>query len=181
MKHKLLTLTAIALSSALWLWHTSLTAEESFSVDLRPGLWQHSFTMKSESGQMEQAIDEALRQLEQLPESQRKMVEEMMASQGINLGLSGSSVEVCITEQQLQEGTLPQQEGCEQTVTQEDNDHYFFEFQCAGDPPYSGSGSLSRVDREHYTGIAEFTTRMGGNPERITMHQEGQWLAEQCE
>lgn len=179
MKYLLPGLVSAAMISALWL--TPAAADERFEVDLRPGLWQHSFTMKSESGQMEQAIDEALRQLEQLPESQRRMVEEMMASQGINLGLAGSTVEVCITEEQLREGTLPQQEGCEQTVTQEDEDTYFFEFQCAGDPPYSGSGNLTRVDRENYTGSAEFTTRMGGNPERITMYQEGQWLAESCE
>ncbi|MCC5878371.1 MAG: DUF3617 domain-containing protein [Idiomarina sp.] len=179
MKHSRLALASVALSGLLW--QAPASAEERFEVDLRPGLWQHSFTMKSESGQMEQAIEEALRQLEQLPQSQRRMVEEMMASQGINLGLAGSSVEVCITDEQLREGTLPQQEGCEQTVTQEDDDTYFFEFQCAGDPPYSGSGHLTRIDREHYTGTAEFTTRMGGNPERITMHQEGQWIAEECE
>lgn len=156
-------------------------AEQDFQVDIRPGTWQHSFTMKSESGQMEQAIEEALRQLQQLPESQRRMVEEMMARQGIDLGLAGTTVEVCITEDDLRQGSLPQQEGCEQSLEQESADNFIFEFECAGDPPYSGSGTLTRVSREHYTGAAEFETRMGGNPERITLVQEGRWLHESCE
>lgn len=158
-----------------------VNAEQNFQVDIRPGTWQHSFTMKSESGQMEQAIEEALRQLQQLPESQRRMVEEMMARQGIDLGLAGTTVEVCITEEDLRQGSLPQQEGCEQSLEQQDANNFIFEFQCAGDPPYSGSGTLTRVNREHYTGTAEFETRMGGNPERITLVQEGRWLHESCE
>lgn len=155
-------------------------AEDSFAIDIKPGKWQHSFTMKSESGQMEQAIEEAMRQLEQLPESQRRMVEEMMARQGIDLGLAGTTVEVCLTEEDLQQGSLPQQDGCEQTLTQQDEDNFMFEFQCAGDPPYSGSGTLTRVNQEHYTGTAEFTTRMAGNSERITINQEGHWIGEEC-
>lgn len=175
----------ISIAAALSLIALSGTAAASenqgFEVDLKPGTWQHSFTMKSESGQMEQAIEEALRQLEQLPESQRRMVEEMMAQQGIDLGLAGSTVEVCISEEDLRQGALPQQEGCEQTIEQQDENNFLFEFQCAGDPPYSGSGTLTRVDREHYTGTAEFETRMGGNPERITMTQEGRWLRDSCD
>ena len=177
--------TPVILSAALLLTGLATapdaSAEQNVQVDIRPGTWQHSFTLKSESGQMEQAIEEALRQLQQLPESQRRMVEEMMASQGINLGLAGTTVEVCITEEDLRQGSLPQQEGCEQTLEQQDSDNYIFEFQCAGDPPYSGSGTLTRVSREHYTGTAEFETRMGGNPERITLVQEGRWLHESCE
>ena len=155
-------------------------AEEGFKVDIKPGTWRHSFTMKSETGQMEQAIEEAQRQLQQLPESQRRMVEEMMARQGIDLNLIGSSIEVCITEEDLRNGALPQQDGCEQTLEQQGDNNFVFEFQCVGDPPYSGSGMLTRVNQEHYTGTAEFETRMGGQSERITMNQEGRWLRDSC-
>lgn len=174
-----LTLTASFVVAALAAPCMAVAGDE-IKLDIKPGTWRHSFTMESETGQMEQAIEEAKRQLQQLPESQRRMVEEMMARQGIDLNLVGSSIEVCITEEDLREGALPQQDGCEQTLEQHDENNFVFEFQCVGDPPYSGSGMLTRVNQEHYTGTAEFETRMGGQPERITMNQEGRWLRDTC-
>lgn len=155
-------------------------ANNDFDIDLKPGLWEHSFTMESESGRMESAIEEALRQLEQLPESQRRMVENMMAEQGVNLDMAGSSVQVCVTQEDLAEGTLPQQEGCEQELSQQDDDTYYFAFQCDGNPPHSGSGTMTIVDSEHYRGESQFTTEMDGQTEHISMQQEGRWLREDC-
>lgn len=158
----------------------STSASNDFDIDLRPGLWEHSFTMESESGRMESAIEEALRQLERLPESQRRMVENMMEKQGVNLSMAGSSVEVCIDQEDLDQGTLPQQEGCEQELSQQSNDSYHFAFQCDGNPPHSGSGTMTIIDREHYRGESQFTTEMDGQTEHIRMQQEGRWLREDC-
>ncbi|RUO33622.1 DUF3617 domain-containing protein [Aliidiomarina soli] len=158
---------------------STATAEDELDLDIRPGLWEHSFSMQSESGQMERAIEEALQQLEQLPQSQRRMVEQMMSSQGINLDLAGSSVQVCLTEDDIRRGNLPQQDGCDQTITQQ-GDTYHFSFQCAGDPPYEGRGQIVVLNNEQYEGNAEFTTRMAGNPETIQIRQQGRWLREEC-
>ncbi|MGX5915687.1 DUF3617 domain-containing protein [Aliidiomarina sp. Khilg15.8] len=158
----------------------SASANNDFDIDLKPGLWEHSFTMESESGRMESAIEEALRQLERLPESQRRMVKNMMEKQGINLDMAGSSVEVCLSQDDLDQGTLPQQDGCEQELSQQDDDSYYFSFQCDGNPPHSGSGTMTIVDREHYRGESQFTTEMEGQTEHIRMRQEGRWLREDC-
>lgn len=176
MKHKI----SIVSASLFALLTTASAANDELNLDIRAGLWEHSFSMQSESGQMEQAIQEALRQLEQLPASQRRMVEQMMASQGINLDLAGSSVQVCLTEEDIRQGNLPQQEGCDQTITQQ-GDTYHFSFQCAGDPPYEGNGQINILSREHYEGHARFTTRMAGNPEEIEIQQEGRWLSDSCD
>ncbi|RUO27028.1 DUF3617 domain-containing protein [Aliidiomarina minuta] len=152
-----------------------------FELDIKPGLWEHSFSMESESGAMESAIEEALRQLQSLPESQRRMVENMMREQGINLDLAGSTMQICITEEDIQRGSLPQQENCEQSIEQQTDDTLYFDFECAGDPPYSGQGSMTLVNREHYTGSAEFSTEMAGRQEHIQMTQEGYWLQDDCD
>lgn len=157
----------------------SVTANE-LDLDIRPGLWEHSIQMQSDSGQMEQAIAEARRQIEQLPENQRRMMEELMTSQGITLDLTGTTLQVCIREEDIARGAFPQQDNCEHTITRQGQDEFAFRFECAGDPPYSGTGTMNIVDREHYQGDGEFTIRIAGNPERVTMQQEGRWLAAEC-
>lgn len=170
----------LLIATALLMPVAGVSANNDFNIDLKPGLWEHSFSMESESGRMEDAIQEALRQLEQLPESQRRMVENMMAEQGINLDMAGSSVEVCISQDDLDQGTLPQQDGCEQELSQQEDDSFYFAFECEGNPPHSGSGTMTIVDREHYRGESQFTTEMDGQTEHINMQQEGRWLSEEC-
>ncbi|HJQ63709.1 MAG TPA: DUF3617 domain-containing protein, partial [Burkholderiales bacterium] len=41
---------------------------------MRPGLWEHSFTMKSQSGQMEQSRKDMQQQMASMPPEQRKMM-----------------------------------------------------------------------------------------------------------
>lgn len=159
----------------------SSAAASDFDLDIKPGLWEHSFSMQSESGAMESAIEEALRQLQNLPEGQRRMVENMMKDQGINLDLAGSTVQVCITEEDIKRGSLPQQDNCEQSIEQQTDDTLHFSFQCDGDAPYSGSGTMTLVNREHYIGSAEFNTEMAGRQEQIQMTQEGHWLQDDCD
>lgn len=176
-----LSLASCALSVGLITLATSQPADANeIGLDLRPGLWEHRASMQSDSGQMEEAIAEARRQLEQLPESQRRMMEELMASQGLSLEVSGTVMQVCLREEDIASGAFPLQENCEHTLTRQGDDEFAFTFECAGDPPYNGRGSLSVIDRQHYQGDGEFNIRIAGNPERVTMQHEGRWLAEEC-
>lgn len=65
---------------------------------MRPGLWEHSMSMKSQSGQLEAAMAQAQKAMASMPPAQRKQMEQMMAAQGIGIssGPQGQTIKVCI-------------------------------------------------------------------------------------
>lgn len=148
---------------------------------MRPGLWEHSFTMKSQSGQMERSMKEMQQQMANMPPEQRKMMEEMMAQKGMGMGTPGKSVKVCITKEQAERDEIPQQEGnCTQQVVQRTANTIKMKFSCAGNPPTSGEGEVTFHSPTTYTGKTTVNTTVNGKPDRMTMDQSGKWLSADC-
>jgi hypothetical protein len=148
---------------------------------MRPGLWEHSFTMKSQSGQMEKAMSEMQQQLASMPPDQRKMMEQMMAQQGRGMGAKGSSIQMCITKEQAERDEVPQQEGgCSQQVMQRTANTIKVKFSCTGNPPTSGESEVTFASPTAYTGKSVVNTTVEGKPERMTMDQSGKWLSADC-
>lgn len=148
---------------------------------MRPGLWEHSFTMKSQSGQMEQAMKDMQQQMASMPPEQRKMMEKMMAQQGMSMGAQGRSVRMCITKEQAERDEVPQQEGnCKQQVLQRTANTMKVKFSCTGNPPASGESEVTFASPTAYTGKSIVNTTVDGKPERMTMDQSGKWLAADC-
>ena len=128
--------TAVLLPSAMGLAHAQ-------PQKMRPGLWEHSMTMKSQSGQMEAAMAEMQKSLASMPPAQRKQMEQMMAQQGVGMGPKGQTVKVCVTQEQADRDTVPQQEGCTQKVQRINASTMKVAFSCKGgqgQPPSSGVG-----------------------------------------
>jgi hypothetical protein len=159
---------------------SSAAALAAVALDMKPGLWEHSFTIRSESGQIEAAMAEMQRQLEQMPPAQRQMMEQMMASQGMSLRPGGSSIRACMTAEEIARGQLPQQEGCEQQILEQGRDRLRVRFSCAGNPPTSGEGEVIFHSPTHYTGKAELETAIEGRTERMTIEQTGKWVGADC-
>lgn len=148
---------------------------------MRPGLWEHSFTMKSQSGQMEKAMSEMQQQMASMPPEQRKMMEEMMAKQGMSMGAQGRSVRICITKEQAERDELPQQDGsCKQQVMQRSSNMIKVKFTCTGNPPASGESEVTFSSPTAYTGKSIVNTTVDGRPERMMMDQTGKWLSADC-
>ena len=153
---------------------------------IRPGLWENSISMKSQSGQMEAAMSEALKAMASLPPAQRKQMEQMMAAQGvgINAGPQGHSVKVCITPEQAAMDQIPQQEGCTQKLQRVDANTMHVSFSCKGgkgEPPTSGEGTVQFQSPTAYTGQFKIkTTGANGKLEQIDMAQSGKWLSDNC-
>ena len=150
---------------------------------MRPGLWEHSVNMKSQSGQMEAAMAEMQKSLASMPPEQRKQMEQMMAQQGVGMGPKGQTVKVCITKEQADLDNVPQQEGCTQKVQRVDASTMKVAFACKGgqgQPPSSGEGTISMQGPTAYTGQFRFKTQNQGKPEQIDMAQSGKWLSENC-
>ncbi|MDP4536035.1 DUF3617 domain-containing protein [Alkalimonas collagenimarina] len=149
-------------------------------LNMQPGLWQHNISMQSESGELERAMEEARKQLEGLPAAQRRMMESMLEQQGISFGGTSSSIQVCLTEEEINRGMMPQQDGCSQTLEPQGDDRFTFSFECQGNPPTSGSGEMVFESPRSYRGNANFTTEINGRAERMTMQQQGTWLDSDC-
>lgn len=159
----------------------SLSARaESLKLDVEPGLWQHSFSIKTASGELERAMQQLEQQLASMPAAQRQMMEKMMSSQGMSFDLKGSSVQVCLTQQEIDRGQLPQQDGCQQQISQTGDNSYSFSFSCDTNPPTSGEGNMTFSSRKAYSGNASFTTEVNGKAEQMTMQQNGKWLQADC-
>lgn len=148
---------------------------------MRPGLWEHSFTMKSQSGQMEKAMSDMQQQMASMPPEQRKMMEDMMAKQGMSMATDGRSVKMCITKEQAERDELPQQDGsCTQQVMQRTSNMIKVKFTCTGNPPASGETEVTFSGPTAYTGKSVINTVVDGKPERMTMDQSGKWLSADC-
>ena len=108
---------ALALTTALLL--TGALAPAQAQVQkMRPGLWEHSVAMKSQSGEMEAAMAQMQKSMASMTPAQRKQMEQMLAQQGVAMGPGGSTttVKVCISPEQADLDRIPPQEGCTQTV-----------------------------------------------------------------
>jgi hypothetical protein len=150
-------------------------------VRMRPGLWEHSYTMKSQSGQMEKSMAEMQQQMASMPPEQRKMVEQMMAKQGMGMGTQGKSVRMCVTKEQAERDELPQQEGnCTQQVVERRGNTVKMKFSCSGNPPTTGESEVTFSGPMAYTGRSIVNTTIDGKPDRMTMEQSGKWLAADC-
>ena len=68
---------------------STTTLADTIKLDIQPGKWKHEYSMSSESGVFEEAMNEVRKQLDALPAAQRRMVEDMMASQGMSLDMQG--------------------------------------------------------------------------------------------
>ena len=153
---------------------------------MRPGLWEHSVSMKSQSGQMEAALAEAQKAMAAMPPAQRKQMEQMMAAQGMGMGSGprGHSIKVCITPEQAAMDEIPQQGGCTQKVQRVDANTMKVGFHCKGgqgELPTSGEGTVQFQGPEAYTGQFRIkTTGANGKPEQIDMKQSGKWLSSDC-
>ena len=158
-----------------------LAAAATHAQSIKPGLWEHAFTIKSASGQMEGAMAEMQKQMAALPPDQRKMMEQMMAQQGVGMGPKGQSVKICITPEEAARQEVPAAEGnCTQKVTQRSGNTIKVSFSCADKPPSSGEAEITFQGATAYTSKAVVRTTVDGKPERMDMTSNGKWLSADC-
>lgn len=154
---------------------------------MRPGLWEHNVTLKSQSGQIEAAMAQAQKAMAAMPPAQRQQMEQMMAAQGVGIGSGanqGHTVKVCVTPEQAALDQIPQQDGCTQKVQRVDASTMKVTFQCKpgpGEAPTSGEGTVQFQNDKAYSGQFKIkTTGANGKPEQIDMAQKGLWLTGEC-
>lgn len=169
----------LAFAIALTLTAASVGAQAPPSM--RPGLWEQTATLKSQSGQVEKAMAEAEAQIAQLPPEQRRQIEAMMKERGVSIGNGATTVRICLREQDIARGDIPVTAGdCTQQVLSRDDTTLKASFSCRTDPPSSGVGEVRVLSPTATVATATVDTVVNNKPDRIDTTQKGTWLSDDC-
>jgi uncharacterized membrane protein YkoI len=146
-----------------------------------PGLWEHSFSMKSANGEMERAQAQLQQQLAAMPPAQRKQIEDMMASRGVHMNAQGVTTQVCLTKEQAAKPVEPRLAGdCKQTSLERSAGTMSYKFTCTSPRQASGEGKISYASDKAYSGTGSVTTQIDGKPQQMNMAMSGKWLGTEC-
>ncbi len=157
-----------------------LALAQAAGPKMSPGLWEHSFAVKSADGKIEKAMKEMQQAMASMPPEQRRQMEAMMGKQGMSMGPQGNSVKVCMTKEDAErDRPPPAQDGCTQTATRSGN-VWSISFRCPGPPPSSGDGSVTLQSPTSYSGVINVVTEVQGKTERVQMSSSGKWLGANC-
>lgn len=149
----------------------------------RPGLWEIENKVGG-SPEIDRAMAEMQKQMAGMPPAQRKMMEDMLAAQGVKMSPGaggGVAVQVCITPEMAARQQLPAQtEGdCTSKMGARSGNTAKFSFTCAN-PPSSGEGAYSFRGDTGYDMDMRITSQQNGKPVTTTIKGSGRWLAADC-
>ncbi|MES2263334.1 MAG: DUF3617 domain-containing protein [Pseudomonadota bacterium] len=150
---------------------------------MRPGLWEMNNKVKSGDSQMAAAMAEAQKQMANMPPAQRKMMEEMMAKQGVGMSLGsdgGVKITYCMTREMAERKELPtgQQGDCKTNNTPVAGG-VNVSFTC-NKPPSSGNGQVTFQSDTAYMMNMNVSSSARGKPETIMVESSGRWLGADC-
>jgi len=172
----------LALAALAPLWALPAAAQK-----LVPGLWEHSVTMKTDSGRMEAGMARMQQQLAAMPPEKRKQFEAMMAGQGMGMGMAAPGagqpmvVKVCLTPDQAARDEMPQSDGqCKQLSQERSGKTLRFKFACSGERAATGEGEYTLDSDKAHHGRTVISTAAQGKPERMEMEHRARWLAADC-
>ena len=160
----------------------------SLAQTAKPGLWEISSKMGG-NPKIEEAMAKMEKQLAAMPPEQRKMMQDMMAKQGVGMGAAagggtaggGTVVKVCITKEMADKQHLPSQTqgDCTTTLSDKTATSLKMNFVCKN-PPSSGEGVYTFASDTAYSMKMKMNRDMKGKPETMTMDANGKWLSGDC-
>jgi hypothetical protein len=150
---------------------------------IKPGLWEFTTQMAGGSGKMADAMAQAQKEMANMPPEQRKMMQDMMAKQGVQMGTGaggGMTVKICMTQEMVDRNDVSShQDGCTHTNSPRTGNTMKFSFVCTK-PPSKGEGQVTFTSPEAYNMQMSTTTTVQGRPEKIDMQNSGRWLGSNC-
>jgi len=172
--------TALALLAAL-----AICALPSSAQNMKPGLWEINNKMQTGNGQFEKAMAQMQAQMASMPPEQRKMMEDMMARQGVDLSGLGSNggmvVKMCMTKEMVAQNQVPiQQQGdCTHRLSPVVGNSMKVSFSCTN-PPASGEGQITFKGDTAYAMKMNMRSTAAGKPETMSLDATGKWLGADC-
>jgi hypothetical protein len=174
-----MTRTSTAAVAALLVTACGLAAAQS----IKPGLWEISSKMGG-NPEMDKAMAQMQQQLAAMPPEQRKMMQDMMAKQGVNMaaGPGGTMLtKMCLSKEMVERNQLPVHEkgNCTNTVSNQTAAGMNLKFVCT-DPVASGEGRVNFKGDGAYDMKMTMNTTHQGKPMTTTMDANGKWLGADC-
>jgi hypothetical protein len=161
----------------------TLGAMAAHAQSTRPGLWEINSKMGG-NPEMEAAMAQMQQQMASMSPEQRKMMQDMMAKQGMSMGAGpggGMQVKVCLTPEMAARQDLPTQtEGdCTTTITSRSAAGMKMNFVCKN-PPSTGEATYTFAGDSAYTMKMAMNSVQQGKPQTVTIDAQGKWLAKDC-
>jgi hypothetical protein len=149
----------------------------------KPGLWEMTTKVQSGGQDMGAAMAKMQKQLESMPPDQRKMLEDMMAKQGVQMGSSGGggvTVKICMTKEMFDQAHMAKpSEHCTHSISPRSGNTQRFTFSCT-QPPSQGQGEVTYLSPEAYTTKMTGKNTVGGKESTMDMQSSGRWLGSDC-
>jgi hypothetical protein len=177
------TLQSMLLASLLLGLNTSASANPR----IEPGLWEHRMNMGSGDAKLAQQLEQAQRAMASMPPEQRKMMEEMMARQGVAIapggpgGGAGMTIKFCLTPEQAAKQELPAADKrCTQQITQRTANSLKFVVECPAEHA-RGEGETTFPSPKAYDGRFRMQrNKPGAAPESMDMTVQARWVGSDC-
>lgn len=149
----------------------------ALALDMRPGLWEMTSDDIQVDGTEMPGMAEMIEQMKGLPPEQRKMMEDMLAAQGVELGTAG--VRMCLSAEQVKSRKLPFQDeqGCRQTITEQGDRLWQFSFDC---PDAKGTGETRLISDREIATVIDTQYQTGTQQGSSRMQSSGRWLSDDC-
>ena len=152
--------------------------------NLQAGLWEiYTQLQGGRADKMAASMEKMQKELDKMPPEQRKMVQDMMAKQGVQMGAAadgGISAKVCLSQEMVARNDFSGQRGdCNHTASPRMGNTIKYSFVCT-QPASSGEGEITFQGREAYTQKMTVTTAVKGKPETVDMQSRGKWLGNDC-
>ena len=145
------------------------------------GLWEHSFTLKSQGGELEKAMADMQKQFAAMPPEQRQQIEQLMARRGVNIGAQATTVKACTSKDEASRPADPKLAGdCTQQAVQRSGNTMKFRFECTKPQRTSGEGEVTFTGDKAYTGRSTLTTEVNGKAQQVHTETAGKWLSADC-
>ena len=152
---------------------------------MKPGLWEITQHMKSSNPETQNAMAQMQQQMASMSPEQKKMMQDMMAKQGMQMGAGGpgapggQTMRMCMTKEQAERNEVPQRDGCTMTQQQRSGNTMKMAFKCTN-PPSSGEGEYTFMSQEAYKMRMTVRTTVQGKQETMNMDGSGKWLSADC-
>jgi hypothetical protein len=175
MKQRLSAVAALVLGSAL--------ALPASAQSIKPGLWEITNTLGSADGQMQATMAQMQKEMAEMEPEERKMMEEMMAKQGVQFGGTaggGMRTTMCITPEMAKRNDLmvQQQGDCKHTRSAAVGGKMTFSFVC-NNPRTTGDGEMSFAGDTGYKMKMKVVSGTARS-DVMTMDASGKWLGADC-
>ena len=159
------------------------TAFAAQAQTTKAGLWEVTNKLGG-NAEIDKAMAQMQQQMASMSPQQRKQMEAMMGSQGINMTGNAAGamvVKTCITKEMAERSQLPvQTDGdCTSTMSDKSSTGMKFKFVCTK-PPSSGEGQFTLMGDSAYTMKMKINSTDKGKPVATTMEGSGKWLSSDC-